>query len=136
MNFIDWIYQFVELTFSFLLLFFISAVKCMVQHEEGDTLGRITLPIQEAFLYDTLALSKIDMDTATVQLSVCGRNRRTAQAIPIATLSLPLAAGIKVTLAQYFPLEYKICLPTPPIMQENATMVSNMSENGKLLVVQ
>ena len=106
-----------------------------MQHQEGDDFGRITTPIQEAFVYDALELSKVNMDTVTVQLTVCGRNRRTTQAVPIASLSLPLAASLKVTLAEYFPLEYKVSLPKPPNTLEESFNVSVSSKNGKLLVV-
>ena len=119
------------------LLILISVVKCMVQHQDGDKYGRISTPIQEAFVYEAAILSKVDMDTATVQLTVCGRSRRTGQGVPIASLSLPLSAGLEIVLAEHFPLEYKTDLEDASCMKQESLNVSTMSETktGKLQVI-
>ena len=73
---------------------------------------RISTLYGEYFRYDAADLRKVDVERSTVLLTVCGRNRVTTQGQPIACLSLPLAGCAKMTTAEWYPLKYKILLPS------------------------
>ena len=52
------------------------------------------------------------METCNVLLTICGRNRVTTRAQPIACLTLPLAGYAKMVKPDWYPLAYKILLPS------------------------
>lgn len=73
---------------------------------------RISTMFGEFFRYDAVDLRRVNVEKCTVLLTICGRNRVTTQGQPIACLSLPLASYAKMTTAEWFPLIYKIKLPS------------------------
>lgn len=73
---------------------------------------RISTLFGEYFRYDACDLRRVNVETCKVLLTVCGRNRVTTQGQPIACLSLPLAGYAKMTTPEWYPLIYKITLPS------------------------
>ena len=73
---------------------------------------RISTSLGETFRYDSVHLRKVNFDTANIMLMVCGRNRMTTQSQPIACLTVPLTCCGKVSAPQWFPLVYRIMLPS------------------------
>ncbi|KAK3718428.1 hypothetical protein QZH41_014432, partial [Actinostola sp. cb2023] len=99
--------------------------------EEGDMVGRITVPFNEVLSYDGLVLRKFNnmMSECKVHLSICGRNRWTSKGIPIADVIIPVAVGLKkIAMAQTFYLNYKIGVPVSTVHERKQAQMSQSWE--------
>lgn len=73
---------------------------------------RISTTFGENFHYNADELRRVNVETCNVLLTICGRNRVTTRAQPIACLTLPLAGYAKMVKPDWYPLAYKILLPS------------------------
>ena len=87
-------------------------MKSVIQLSPTDLFCRVSAFVEEVLSYDTLTLSKVNLDTCQVVLTLCGRNRLTQGTQPLATVSLPLASAIKTVTPQWYPLLYKVEVPS------------------------
>ena len=89
---------------------------------------RISTTINETFRYDSANLRRVNFDISTVMLILCGRNRVTTQAQPIACLSIPFSACDNYAALDWYPLVYKIKLPQGHCVEERQVMKPSNSQ--------
>lgn len=89
------------------MLFFILSSK-----GNSAPVYRISTTFGETFHYNADELRRVDVETCNVLLTICGRNRVTTQGQPIACVTLPLAGYPKMVKPEWYPLTYKILLPS------------------------
>lgn len=89
------------------MLFFILSLK-----GNSAPVYRISTTFGETFHYSADELRRVDVETCNVLLTICGRNRVTTQGQPIACVTLPLAGYAKMVKPEWYPLTYKILLPS------------------------
>ncbi|XP_068697632.1 uncharacterized protein [Montipora foliosa] len=89
---------------------------------------RISTTINETFRYDSANLRRVNFDISTVMLILCGRNRVTTQAQPIACLSIPFSACDNYAALDWYPLVYKMTLPQGHYVEERQVMKPSNSQ--------
>ena len=89
------------------MLFFILSSK-----GNSAPVYRISTTFGETFHYNADELRRVNVETCNVLLTICGRNRVTTQGQPIACVTLPLAGYAKMVKPEWYPLTYKILLPS------------------------
>ena len=65
----------------------------MVQHDELDSIVRVSAVFNEDLTYDTVSMSKVDLAACEIVITVCGRNSWTSSGQPIVSVKVPLSSA-------------------------------------------
>lgn len=77
----------------------------------AEAIYRISTTFNETFRYDSANLRRVNFDNSSVMVILCGRNRVTTKAQPIASLCIPFSHCCDYSALDWYPLVYKIKLP-------------------------
>ena len=88
---------------------------------------RISTAFDETFRYDSAHLRKVNFDTSNIMLTLCGRNRVTAQSHTIACFSIPFSACAKYGTPEWHPLVYRITLLNGQYVEERPSLRTSSS---------
>lgn len=79
---------------------------------------RLSTTFNETFRYDSVNLKRVNFDNSSVMVILCGRNRVTTKAQPIASLCIPFSRCCDYSALDWYPLVYKIKLPQGHFIEE------------------
>lgn len=79
---------------------------------------RLSTAFNETFRYDSANLKRVNFDNSSVMVILCGRNRVTTKAQPIASLCIPFCRCCDYSALDWYPLVYKIKLPQGHFVEE------------------
>lgn len=79
---------------------------------------RLSTTFNETFRYDSANLKRVNFDNSSVMVILCGRNRVTTKAQPIASLCIPFSCCCNYSALDWYPLVYKIKLPQGHYVEE------------------
>ena len=100
----------------------------------AEAIYRISTTFNETFRYDSANLRRVNFDNSSVMVILCGRNRVTTKAQPIASLCIPFSHCCDYSALDWYPLVYKIKLPQGHFVGERQVLKpsDSVDEQGKL----